>query len=202
MLADLSQNHPELEGICKDYWVQLPASQKTTQKSDPITESAVQMLLEPWQLWAVTTAAGGWCQGPTTVSVKVFNLNRGPLAWAGVHQSKPLGSKADEGQSLHCRCGLKHRLRDSPDPVKAFLGLFNSISYFVHKAVIHQNLNVWDLQGWISMSCRLETAGHIPWQCEQQLRLFSLRANWKIPKGKFFKICLVPCFKMKHLTTT
>lgn len=188
MLADLSQNHPELEGICKDYWVQLPAPQKTTQKSDPMTESAVQMLLEPWQLWAVPTAAGGWCQGPTTISVKVFNLNRAPLARAGVHQSKPLGSKADEGQSLHCRCGLKHRLRDSPDPVKAFLGLFNWISYFVHKAVIHQNLNMCEI-------CRAGSACPAGWRPPDTFP-DSVNSNWgcsaseltgKFPRVSFSK---------------
>jgi len=40
--------HPKLEGTYKDYWAQLLAPPRTTQKSDPISESTVQTLLELW----------------------------------------------------------------------------------------------------------------------------------------------------------
>lgn len=41
--------YPELEKIHKDHWVQLSASDRITQKSDPkISESIVQIHLELW----------------------------------------------------------------------------------------------------------------------------------------------------------
>jgi len=49
-----SQNHriieyPELDGTLKDHWIQLLALHTTTQKSDHISSSFVQTLLELWQ---------------------------------------------------------------------------------------------------------------------------------------------------------
>ena len=47
-----------LEWTHKDRSVQLLAPHRATQKSDPLSENAVQMLLELWQLGAMTTALG------------------------------------------------------------------------------------------------------------------------------------------------
>jgi len=41
--------HPDLEGTCKDHWVQLLALHRTSQQSDHMSESIIQMLLELWQ---------------------------------------------------------------------------------------------------------------------------------------------------------
>ena len=50
--------YPKLEGTDKDHWVQLLGAHSTTQNSNPLSESTVQLLLEFQQLGAVTTALG------------------------------------------------------------------------------------------------------------------------------------------------
>ena len=45
--------HPKLEGANKDHGVQLLAPHRITQKSDFMSESVVQMLLQLWQLGAM-----------------------------------------------------------------------------------------------------------------------------------------------------
>ena len=50
--------YPELEGTHRDHWVQLLALHRTTQNSNPMPESGIQMLLEFWQLGTVPTALG------------------------------------------------------------------------------------------------------------------------------------------------
>ena len=59
--------YPKSEEAHKDHRVQLLAPQKTTQKSDPVSESVAQMLLELWQSGAVTTVLGSLFQGPNTI---------------------------------------------------------------------------------------------------------------------------------------
>lgn len=50
--------YPKSEGTHKDHQAQVLAPRRTTQKTDPVSESAVQMLLELWQLGVTTTAPG------------------------------------------------------------------------------------------------------------------------------------------------
>lgn len=49
--------YSELEGIHKDHPVQLPAPHSTTQVSNPMSESTVQMLLELRQIGPMTLGA-------------------------------------------------------------------------------------------------------------------------------------------------
>lgn len=69
----------KLEGTHKGHWVQLQAPHSTTQKSHQISESIVQMLLELWQLCAMTASLGTLFQCLATFMLKnlflVSNLN-------------------------------------------------------------------------------------------------------------------------------
>ena len=51
-------DHPELERTHEDHQVQLLVPHSTNQNSEPVSESTVQMLLELWQLGAMSTALG------------------------------------------------------------------------------------------------------------------------------------------------
>ena len=50
--------YPELQGTLKDHQIQLPSTRRTTQNSNPTSESDIQMLLELRQLGAVPSALG------------------------------------------------------------------------------------------------------------------------------------------------
>ena len=55
--------YPKSEEAHKDHRVQLLAPQKTTQKSDHVSESVAQMLLEHWQ-WGCDHCPGQPVPGP------------------------------------------------------------------------------------------------------------------------------------------
>ena len=64
---------PKLEGTHKDHWVQLLAPHRTTQKSNYLSESSVQMLLELQQLGAMPTALGRLFQRLSTFWWSAFS---------------------------------------------------------------------------------------------------------------------------------
>jgi len=61
--------YPKLDGTHKDHRVQLLPPHRTTQKSNSMSESTVQTLLELQQLTAVTTALGRLLQGLNTILI-------------------------------------------------------------------------------------------------------------------------------------
>jgi len=79
-LYTIVQYH-ELKGTHSDHWVQLPAPHSTTQKSDHITETVVQTLLELWQLSAVTTALGSLFHARSHSHVDNLFLTPSHLPW-------------------------------------------------------------------------------------------------------------------------
>lgn len=50
--------YPKFEGTLKNHWAQLLVPKRTTQNSNPMSESVVQMLFVIQQPWAVSTALG------------------------------------------------------------------------------------------------------------------------------------------------
>ena len=85
--------YPNLEGTLKDHWVQLQAPHRTTQNSNPVSESTVQALLEFWQPGAVPIALGRPFQGLTTLWWRTFFQ---PPTWHSLTQlhAIPLGPVA------------------------------------------------------------------------------------------------------------
>lgn len=62
--------YPELEDTNKGHQIQDLAPQRTTQNSNHMSESTVQMLLDFWQLCTVTTALGNHFPVPNHSLVK------------------------------------------------------------------------------------------------------------------------------------
>lgn len=68
--------HPELEGTCKDQWVQLLAPHRTVQKSVHMSESVIQSLPELWPVGCHDHCPGQPAQCLTVLLVK--NLQPDP----------------------------------------------------------------------------------------------------------------------------